>query len=753
MKLDFREVFRNWRKLVPLALTIVTALAVGCIGYTYRHYSRIIDERLSHESVAGTVSLYAAPHLIAPGETITADELCAELRRAGYVQGTSGRTGSFTRSGDILEVEPGEESFFRKEGARIEFKKGKIASIKSRGASTEMAQYGIEPQLLTNRSAGQQERRRPVRFEQIPTVLRQAILSAEDKNFFQHPGFDLRRVLKSAYTDLRSGRKEQGGSTLTMQLARSLWLDSRKNWRRKVNELFLTLVLEHKLSKQEIFTHYVNQIYLGQQQGTAVFGFAEAARVYLRKDLDQLTVADAALLAGMVQRPVYLNPFHYPENAIARRNLVLGLMKQNGYLSDGACNAARSAPMVVREADPGEEAPYFLGFAEQELDTSELAAKPVAKLYTTLDLGLQRIAEEAVRSGLSSIDRRLRVKAQKPQAALIALDPHTGEVRALVGGRDYSASQLNHALAARQPGSVFKPIVYAAALSDAGLNPDSMLEDEPTSFKFEGQVYTPANHNDVYLGTVSMRTALAHSLNIPAVLAAQKATFRRVAEYAYSAGLNHKIQATPAIALGAYEVTPLEMAAAYTVFANGGVFVPARFVSRVALRNGESFDAPEPAPHRVFSEGVAFQMQEMLTEVIRSGTAAGSRGLSVEAAGKTGTSRDGWFIGFTGDLLCAVWVGFDDNHDLKLEGAESALPIWTEFMRRATVLPGYTRPLNRAVPPGLVRLVVDSETGLLAGPLCPATHIIYVSPGSQYPAPCKHEEDQTGESDREQDRQ
>jgi penicillin-binding protein 1B len=520
-----------------------------------------------------------------------------------------------------------------------------------------------------------------------------------------------------------------------MQLARNFWLEPDKSWRRKFEELILTMHMEHRLSKQQIFEYYANQIYLGRRDTFNITGFAEGAQAYFSKDLSQLTDGEAALLAGLVQRPGYYNPFRFPDRARQRRDLVLSLMRRNGCLADDAYRAAVAEPLQVRRGQSAaEQSHYFLDLVKEEVQARLDGAEPnERKVYTSLDPDLQEAAEAAVRLGMEKVDRLLRARhseaapAGQPQVALVAIDPRSGEVKALVGGRDYRASQLNHATAMRQPGSAFKPIVYAAALSTAVeggrevFTPASVLNDTPANFHYDGQDYQPHNFHGEISGNVTMRYALAHSLNIATVSLAGRVGFNKVVRTALRLGLNDGIKPTPAVALGAYEATPLEIAAAYTAFANQGTYVPVAMVSEGRASDGRVLYRHSPAGNAALDPRVAFLMVSMMQDVLRSGTGAGVRslGFTQPAAGKTGTSRDGWFAGFTSELLCVVWVGFDDNRDLNLEGARSALPIWAEFMNRAARLHPYRDAKPFRMPGGILPVEICAESGQLAGPHCP----------------------------------
>jgi penicillin-binding protein 1B len=608
----------------------------------------------------------------------------------------------------------------------------------------------IPRQLITNVSGQNREHRRIVRFEQIPQVLVNAVISVEDKRFFHHRGFDALRMLKAAYVDLREGRKDQGASTLSMQLARSLWLAPEKQWKRKMAELAMALRLEEKLSKQQIFTYYCNQVYLGRRGTFSLHGFGAAASAYFDKDISALTLPEAAMLAGLIQRPSYYHPLRGLDRMRERRNLALSLMRQNGHISEDEFRKAAEAPIVIAPPAQSSGAAYFMDLVSDQLPDllGERAAREEAQqVYTTLDLNLQQAANEAVRNGMQNVDAALRRKAGKnagalPQAqvALVALEPHTGEVKALVGGRNYVASQLNRALAERQPGSVFKPFVYAAALNTGLTHSQRQLitaattvTDEPTTFWAGSTPYAPANFGHESYGDVTVRQALRKSLNVPTVKIAEMAGYKAVADLAKRAGLNDEIQPTPSIALGSYETTPLDIAGAYTIFANSGVYVRPRLISQVKTRNGIVSYAAAPDSRPVLDPRVAWLLVNLMEDVVNSGTAAGVRGLGfyVPAAGKTGTSHDGWFAGFTSQLLCVVWVGFDDNSELKLEGARSALPIWTEFMKKAVQMAPYRDPRPFKPPPGISSVEIDPDTGLLATPNCPSTRSEYFIAGTE----------------------
>ena len=739
--------------VVGLALFVVAGL--GAFTYLYSHYSRLIDQKLRAGPFAQTAKLFAAPESVAVGDAMTPAQIAAELRRSGYTDSRSNPTGYFQLHPDSIDVYPGPDSYFDQEAAVLRFSHGRISEVVSLQDNTSRSQYQLEPQLVTNLSGPNREKRRMVKFADIPKVVVDAITSAEDKRFFQHSGLDPFRIVKAAYVDLKEGRKEQGASTLSQQLARGFFLDQDKSWRRKLAEVIITLQLEQKLSKDEIFEDYVNQVYLGWRGSFEIRGFGEAAEAYFGEDLSQIRLPEAATLAGIIQRPSKFNPYRYPDRTRERRNIVLTLMHQNGDISDRDYELAIGSPLTLAKGGTQSvDAPYFVDLVEDELqnklqDTNFRSS--AYHIYTTLDMNLQRAAVDAVRAGMQKVDEQVRRQKRfrgqvvpEAQVALIAIDPHTGEVKAAVGGRNYGMSQLNHLMAKRQPGSIFKPFVYATALDTAieggpqVLTASTTVMDEPTTFLFDGKAYEPRDFKNEYHGMVTLRDALAHSMNVATVQVAEMVGYDKVVDMANRAGMNYKIQPTPAVALGAYEITPIEAAGAYTIFANHGDYVKPDFVSLVRTQDGKVLYKSKVEDKQVLDQRVAYLMTDLMEEVLRSGTAAGVRaqGFTAPAAGKTGTSHDGWFAGYTSQLLCIVWVGFDDNRELDLEGAHSAAPIWGEFMKRAIQFREYRNAQPFDAPDGVITVDIDPQSGLLATPGCPAMRQEVYIAGTQPVASC-----------------
>jgi penicillin-binding protein 1B len=713
---------------------------VSIVAFTmlWVHYAKIVDTRLRGGPFSTTAKIYAAPEVIGVGDTVTSSEIVADLRRSGYTESRSNPAGWFDVKGDALEIFPGPESRDTEAGI-IRFANNKVVQIVSLRDNTQRTQYQLEPQLITNLYDRNREKRRLVRYSEIPPVLVHAVISIEDKRFFQHVGFDPIGIFRTMVVDIKD-KHTYGASTLSQQLAKGMFLTPDKTWKRKAEELMITLVLEQKLSKEEIFEFYCNQIVLGQRGSFTIRGFGEASEAYFSKSIHNLSMAEAAMLAGMIQRPSYFNPYRHPDRVKERRNVVLALMRQNGYATDREYAVAIDTPLrVVQGASESSDAPYFVDLLNDELvnrfkdyDFQSQAYR----IYTSLDMQLQHAANEAVRLGMQQVDEQLRkqrrfkgVQFPDAQVALVALDPHTGEIKALVGGRNYGASQLDHVLAKRQPGSIFKPWVYAAAMNTAItggsriLTPATTVVDEPTTFMYDGKPYEPNNFEHEFYGTVTLRRALAKSMNVATIKVAEMVGYDAVVKLAHKAGINSDVKATPAVALGSYDATPIEMAGSYTVFANKGVYVKPTFMSEIREADGKPIFQNKAETKPVLDPRVNYLMVNLLEEVMRSGTAAGARGLGfvVPAAGKTGTSHDGWFAGFTSELLCVVWVGFDDNRELNLEGAHSALPIWTELMKRALLLRQYRSAKPFPAPDGVVSLDVDPESGMPATPSCPTS--------------------------------
>ena len=696
---------------------------------SYKYYSRIIDARLASGYLTSRPGIYAAPRIIQRGQKLSAPDLIRSLRRAGYVEakGSAIWSGTFIEITSAIEIRPERANGARPSVVRITFDAGNRVTELT-GDNLPLDQFALEPEALSNDPSFKTGKREALSFSDIPPVLVDAILSIEDQRFFEHSGLDPFAIARALVRNVNDERTAQGGSTITQQLVKNTYLSSERTLRRKYAEAMLAIALERRLSKQDIFALYCNEIYLGQRGAVAARGFREASRIYFGKDLKQLSLSEAATLAGMIQSPGRYSPVHNTEAAQARRDIVLDAMMRNGWISATERDASARKPLVVAgAADTDSIAPYFVDYVNRNLARVDQHAVD-NRTYTTIDLDLQQLAATALARQLDKLDAGSMNRNARPQAALVALDPHTGKVLAMVGGRDYAESQLNRATdARRQPGSTFKPFVYAAALED-GMSPVRTFADGPREFVYDrNKTYRPANFGSAYsMSEVTMRTGLVKSLNVVTVDVAMQTGLARISNLAEKFGLPRP-EKYPALALGTKEVTPLELAAAYASFVNGG--------RRVEPRVIESIGGPPPThssadvAEQVVSPTTAYMITNMLSAVVDHGTGRAARDLvkTTAIAGKTGTSRDGWFVGYTPNLVCVVWIGFDDNEQLGRTGAEAALPAWMDFIKGAVELKPELGGRSFECPEGIRFVEIDSDDGSLSTLSCPHRELIAVT--------------------------
>jgi penicillin-binding protein 1B len=743
--------------IAVLAGTLGLFLTASSIfAYYYIQFGHLVEQHLTGQIFQNTSRVYAAPGRIYTGEELRLGDLTTYLLRAGYQEGeVPGAPGLIHVKGAAVEIRPSAQSYFHGANAlRVVFTGPSISKITQISDNSPRDSAELEPELITNLFDSSREKRRIVRFDDLPRIMVDAVLAAEDKRFFEHGGLDIVRVIGAALADLRIGHRAQGASTIDMQVARSFFFDTKREWRRKIKETLMAFEIDQRFSKQQIFELYANEIYLGNRGSFSIRGFGEGAQAYFGKDVRELSLGEAAFLAGIIRAPNrYSAAERHMDRAIESRDRVLAQMVENGYVTQEQADAAKKERFHFVSGGIGaSSAPYFVDmvkdhlldqFTETDLQTQSF------RIYTTLDPDLQRAASAAVQAGMVGVDKLLakRYAAWKKkgqpvpqvQVALVALDPATGEIRALIGGRNYGESQLNHALAHRQPGSAFKPFVYAAAFENAAqgmqpvVTPVTTVEDVPTTFNFDGKEYTPDNYGQEFYGTVTVRDALIHSLNVATVKVAEMIGYQRVVDVARQMGLGNNIQATPAVALGAYEMTPVDVAAGYTPFATNGLRSEPLFLRSVLAADGSVEESSGPRTRAVLDPRVAYLVTSLMEDVINRGTGVTVRsmGFSAPAAGKTGTSRDGWFAGFTSNLLCVIWIGFDDNRDLQLSGSQSAAPVWAEFMKRAVALPRYRNTQPFTAPAGVIQESIDPQSGQLATAGCPQTVTEYFVSGSE----------------------
>jgi len=757
--------------LGTLAAAVLLFLAV--FGFFYIKYGHIVDERLKSPVFANTAKIYAAPREVRPGQKLSVSLIANELRSAGYtVDGASqsSEMGTYKQGVQNITVRPGPQSYHAQDSATIHISAGEVASITD-DHGQQLSSYELEPLLITGLSDdAQRTKRRLLTYNEIPQTLINAVVAIEDRRFFEHSGVNYWRLMDAIFHDVISRQKQQGGSTLTMQLARGFFLTPEKHIKRKLIEIVITFQLEHRFNKQQIFEMYANQINLGQRGSFSIDGFGEASQAFFGKDVHQLDLAECALLAGIIQSPSRLNPFHHPERAIERRNLVLDSMVETGAITKGQAEQAKSELLhLVPGSVDASEAPYFVDLVHDQL-VQKLGDRDFnresLRIYTSLDPDLQREATEAVTSTLHVIDEqvdKLHAGQKKrgesyiyPQVALVALNPHTGQVLAVVGGRSYGASQLNHVVAKRPTGSIFKPFVYAAAFATSAegtilpgqsklFSPLTILRDEQTIYNAgTDQEYTPKNFEDEYHEQVTARYALMRSLNNATISLASMVGFDRVAALAREAGVKNA-RGTPAMAIGAYDATPLDMAGAYTIFANGGLRLEPWMLASVRTSTGDVITDYAPESKQILDSRAAYLTVSMMENVLRSdvtgsGTGAGVRnmGFTAPAAGKTGTSHDAWFAGFTSNLLCIVWVGNEDYTDIRLQGAQAAAPLWAAFMKRAVQLPQYSDTNGFNAPEGVEIVSIDSVSNLLSDTTCPVSFNAAFLAGTAPTEACDH---------------
>jgi penicillin-binding protein 1B len=764
------------RALRGLLIGGMACLLLGTcvVGVFYFKYQSVVDERLASGPIfANVAQIYAAPREVRVGQHLTVSSIAQELRTAGY--NSNPQLGSYTLSGNSIQIKPGPQSFHSTDGATITTgqstdagtSSGPVVQSITAENGAPLAAYQLEPQLITALSGENRTKRRLVTYNEIPPNMVQAVLAIEDRRFFEHGGINYGRTIKCVVHDVMVGRKDCGGSTLTQQLAKNFFLTPDKTITRKLAELMITLQLEARFNKQQIFEDYANQVNIGRRGSFEINGFGEAAESFFGKDLRQLDLAECALIAGLIQNPSWRNPYRHPDRAMERRNLVLDSMVETGAITQAESDRAKAEPLRLAAPNiDASEAPYFVDLVHDQLAqrvSDQELGHDALRIYTSLDPDLQRAAAEAVDAGMKNVDELVRKLHKKnagnflyPQVALVALNPHTGQILALVGGRNYGVSQLNHATAERPTGSIFKPFVYAAAYNtslngmDLGGNGIftalTKLNDDPHTFMFDGKPYDPGNfEKGEYPGMVTAAQAIAHSLNIATIDLAEQIGYENVAALARTAGIVNA-RGTPSVAIGTYNATPIDMAGAYTVFANNGVHLKPWMLASVRNANGDIVADFAPEARQVMDPRTAYLTQSLLEFAASYGTASAVRGhgFSAPAAGKTGTSHDAWFAGYSSNLLCIIWVGNDDYTDISsglthsLQGADTAAPIWAEFMDRAIKLPQYSdmRPFSPTDGVQLVR--IDKNTWLPADDSCPEDYNLAFLDGTVPASTCSH---------------
>lgn len=724
---------------IVLGLTGVVAASVYCWNLT-----DLVEKRFSGRKWQIPSVVYSDTTLLYPGRNITVKGLKERLTGIGYRQseGEPQNKGTFSLSGDGVEIYlndlnvPGKTRFGFP--VHISIRGGVIASMARRDSGQELPILELEPEVLMRYFGKERELRQVVEISEMPKDLQHAVMAAEDGRFYSHYGIDPRGILRAVFTNLRHGAIRQGGSTLTQQLAKNYFLTSERTFTRKINELFIAVAIELKYGKDEILGLYLNEIYFGQKGSASINGAGEAAKFYFNKRVQDLTLAESATLAGLIKGPNLYSPYKNIEKCRTRRNAVLAAMHKNGWITDRELKKATNAPIKVSGFETySRKAPYFLDYVSaqlKELYPSTTLTSMGFSVYTTLDTQVQLAAERALTKGLERLEaQNPKLKRSNPeerlQGAVVVLQPRTGNILAMVGGRDYGVSQFNRAIQAkRQPGSCFKPIVASLLLNK--FTPSDILSNEPVEYIVDDKTWTPKNFSEDDNGRsqLSVRDMLRLSNNRAAVDMMVRGGLDFVAKQVRKFQFSTPIPPWPSMVLGASEVVPMELARAYAVFASDGIEPYPLSLKDVVDEQGEFLMGRHMEVDPVLSPGEAFLITSMLQSAVKEGTgrSLARYGINFPVAGKTGTTsnyRDAWFVGYTPDLIALVWVGYDNNDPLHVTGSSAALPIWADLV---TSIPGYISRSEFAQPPDVVKVSVCRESGKRAVEgACPEVYTEY----------------------------
>src|SRR5687767_2972899 len=739
----FKDFF--WRHSAGIALLVMLAFVafIGFVGYTYVVITKKF-ESAARWDLPSRVYSDATP--LVPGIAYARTVLEPKLNHVGYreVKKRVENPGEYRYVGDDLEIFLNNFEYpdmeFHAMPVLVEMNGATVKSIKRLTDGITLRGARIEPELITSIYDNNMEDRVPVALDAVPKTLIDAIITTEDRGFYRHTGVSVRGIVRAIWWNVRHD-STVGGSTLTQQLVKNLFLNPDRKYSRKAIEAVMAVLLEIRYSKDEILEAYLNEIYLGQNGSVQILGVQQASQVYFGKKVTYLTLPESATLAQMISSPNVHSPLRNPKRARTRRDMVLGLMKETGKISEREYAEAVASPLTVtRFPKTSRSAPFFVDLVLKQLretyPETQLKTEGL-RIFTTLDTIMQRSAEEALDNGIANLTRRYKYIKNSPsplEGVVLTIEPGTGYVKALVGGRNYGKTQFNRAIQARrQPGSLFKPFVYVTAMDPArgtaALTASTVLDDSPLSIKSGTAVWAPQNYDNRFHGRVTVREALAHSYNIPAVRAAMDAGVPNVIKTATNIGVESRLQPYPSISLGSFEVTPLEIAYAYSVFANLGVKAEPVSTLAVVTRDGQVKESRDVKMKRVAPASVCYVMNDVLKDVFDYGTAGRARSLGFEDefAGKTGTTnnyRDAWLVGYSPRILTLVWVGFDDAKSVRLSGGDACLPIWTRHMNR---IDGLVPDVDWRRPDDVSQREIDPQSGYLATPYCPDTRTeIYV---------------------------
>ena len=733
-----------------LAGLVVLAVFAGGFWLTrlYQQTSRLIEQR--KQALSSTI--YSAPLVLWPGDDLAQVHFFSRLRHLSYSQVPSvGRAGEYG-------IAPARLTIFVRD-----FRLGDIAfparkvllSLDGTQVAAILDPYGqmldrlvLEPEVIGRLMPNAPAERIDVPLDELPPYLVNGLLATEDRYFYYHPGFDPVRIVEAALADLRAGRAVAGASTITQQLARTFIGERQRTFGRKIKELAVALVIELRLSKRQILERYINDVAMGEYGATPIYGLPLAARIYFNKELREVTPAESATLIGMIRAPSLYDPRRHPALCVKRRNTVLAVMLRAGIIDRAQYQDAVATPLKVSTPPPLRRAPYFTDYVIRQVEKLPGFDGRLAglRVYTTLDPEFQDEARNAVSTNLAQLERshlalrRAAAGSNPLQSALVALDPRTGAILAMVGGRDYGKNQFNRATSAeRQTGSVFKPVVYVTALDPSRsplaepLTLASVLPDRPMAFGG----WMPADYERTYRGQVTVAEAIADSINVSTAYVASLLGAPAMIRTAHEMGIHENLPPVLPIALGAGDTTLLELTSVYQVFASGGLARPPYAIDSVVDGHGRLLYRHRPEATRALASDVAFLITGALSGVMQYGTGASAvrLGLRVPAVGKTGTTEDyhdAYFVGYTPRIVCGVWVGFDRPRSIGLTGAQAAMPAWISFINASA--PSDPKPFHP--PVGITMAMIDPTTGALATTACPLRERAPFLMGTEPTVPC-----------------
>ena len=724
----------NRIRIVRAAAIALAVLLIGFLVYCW-HLSAEIERRFSARRWSIPSKVFSDTTMLYPGQRIDSQLFNEKLEHLGYrrVSRKPEHKGEMHPLGSSTEVflndldlpSRGREGF----RVMIRFWRDRIHSIERLDTGAVMPILELEPGEIALLFGPERERRNLISIEQVPEHFISAVLSAEDKRFYEHHGIDPLGILRAFIANMRRGSIVQGGSTITQQLAKCYFLHPKKTLSRKMKEALMAMIMDLKYEKDEILEIYLNEIYLGQNGSVSINGVGEASSFYFGKSVGELSISESACIAGLIRAPNHYSPYVDMDRCRERRNTILSAMLRNGQISDNEFREISASPIsTAGVADFSKKAPYFVDYLSEQLTEvypPEVLTSLGMSIFTTLDSQVQAAAERALERGLARLEEsnpalRRSESGEKLQGAMIVIQPKTGYILAMVGGRDYNESQFNRiSHARRQPGSAFKPFVFLSGLDK--FTPASRLSPQPVSYEIDGKLWEPRNFKPVQEDSLSLRRALAESINLATVDLAMRVGLDRIVETVAQFRFSTPVKSYPSLSLGAFEVIPIDLARAYCAFAADGVLPYTLSLKAVVDEKGDTLERRHMTIERVISPQHAFMMTSLLHSVVTDGTARPLRryGVSIPVAGKTGTTndfRDAWFVGYTPNILALVWVGFDNEDSIRATGSTAALPIWADLINS---IPQYYTDNWFTIPSGIVKRRVCSESGAIYNRSCP----------------------------------